>query len=157
MWKRSWGWLRCCRRYQYTCFPMKTAVNSVSSTPRCPQTKKSRKATGDSTAQLSRGHLPAADGARVPQVGVGRGDGELSVDSPVFTGLILTVYRMMWQSHFSALSRCCQKQLWFSCLTFSAQVCHLWMKDLKSCIISQLLLHWSSVKDSPESLCSLQS
>ena len=81
--------------------------------------------------------------------------GESSVDSPAFTSLILTVYRMVWQSHFSALSRFCQKQLWFSSLTFSAQVCHLWMKDLKSCIISQLLLHWCYVKDSPKSLCSL--
>ena len=61
---------------------MNTAVNSVSSTPSCPGTKKSRKATGNSTAELSHGHLPAVDGPRVPQVGVGRGEWRVECGQP---------------------------------------------------------------------------
>ena len=61
---------------------MNTAVNSVSSTPSCPGTKKSRKATGDSAAPLSRGYLPAVGRTRVPQEGVGRGEWRVECGQP---------------------------------------------------------------------------
>lgn len=61
---------------------MNTAVNSVSGTPRSPGTEKSRKATGDGTAQLIHGHLLAVDRTRVPQVGVGRGQWRVGCGQP---------------------------------------------------------------------------
>lgn len=84
-------------------------------------------------------HWPPAGGRQEDD------SGELSVNSSISTSLIFTVYRMMWQPHFSVLSRLLQKQLLFSSLTFSIQVCNLWMKNLTGCI-SQLSLHWCYVK-----------
>lgn len=129
----------------------------------CPGTQRSRKAMGDSsawlshvyctawlshvycTARLSHVHLLALDWTLAPTGGGQEDDsGELSVNSCISTSLIFTVYRM-WQPHFSVLSRLLQKQLLFSSLTFSIQVCNLWMKNLTS-YISQLLLHWCYVK-----------